>query len=796
MCDILPYEYQTEIERLRLVTGQLPAELLWPAAQAVFHRIVGKAMDAAADGFGREASAGNFQPATAQQALVCACVRIVVAEAEAEATADVAFIVTDEYDSHLYEADNDDPRLAWDTLAAGALDTLQSLWQHFYEQVVAPGMPVRIVLCQTVTPWLLAMFDVLALPKRYMHYYGPLADDPTHFHAAIAPAVAALHRQFWRRTGGAPLATAVLVHKTEAAERMSEIFLCDPLTVAVHLTDLERRGCVHWPMCMVQLHEVFSGFFPPVGNFVSEEQLRIRKLCRARAAVVRALGKPYPSMNARLDSAAIVQCMDTVAFALMLLVECLGHGCFPASNPYDMSFLRTAVSSLPTELFRYWKQCLPALLAGDVATYETAMDTKFTAKWSALIRASVRVEGTPARIHFSLRHFLAVTVRKRMPAGAASMKCTDLSWPTWSASTYRLVSNVFPEDASTCVSPCIPLLHLPPSVDKHLAFAPPSPRLLFSKVYAQEASVESKWVDAFAMVWRTAYTARRECEPLAELTCHPPIITRRGKRAKIVMEVVPCYACGTAHAPRRDACSQHPLCLQCYLTFKESRLMDMLRQGAAPAVGLTACAAPDCAHEHSMVELNALLSCEMRTVLHIVRHGRPVMACAYCGHEVASASAESVLRECGLCHMQTCTQCLGLAHPGLVCSIVYLREAGKTPATILSEAKMQSCPGCAVPSVKAEGCNHMTCVCGAHWCWLCGCAVDARDPAAHFTDVAGGDVAARCKMQQYSAASEVARMVAAITRRTDISEELKTHCIDAVTGKLRSGDMVQAAADI
>jgi len=794
MCDILPQEYQAEADRLRVVTRPLPADLAWPAAQAVFQAIVGKAMGAAADGFSREASAGNFQPTTAQHALVCACLRIVAANTGAPATEDaVALIVAEEYDGHLFQTDNDDPSLAWGTLAAAAVDTLQFLWQQFYDQVVAPGMIVASG--HALSSWLAAMFAALTLSKRYMHYYGPIAEDPAHFNASIAPAVAALHRQFWR-AGGAPPANAVLVHKTEAAERMSEVFLCDPHTVAAHLTELERRGCVHWPMCMVQLHAVFAGFSPPAAGFISNEQRRIRQLCRARAAVVRALGKPYPSMDARQDSAAIVQSIDTVVFALLLLVECLGHTCFPAANPYDMSFLRTAVGSLPAELFRYWKQCLPALLAGDTAAYEAAMDSKFTAKWSGLIRASVRVEGTPERLHFSLHHFLAATARKRLPSGVAAIKCTDSSWPSWSASTYRVVSNVFPEDASTCDSPCVPLLHLPPLADKHLAFAPPSPRLLFTKAYRQEASTESKWVDAFAMVWRTAYTARRECDALGALAWQAPIITRRGKRAKVVMEAVPCYACGTAHERWRDACLQHPLCLQCYLTFKESQLMDMLRQGGAPEGALTACAAPDCARQHSLLELHALLSCEMRTVLHIVRQPRPAFSCAYCGHGVASAEADAVLRQCGLCLMHTCTQCLGLAHPGQVCSMVFLREAGRTPATVLSEAKMQTCPGCAVPSVKAEGCNHMTCLCGAHWCWLCGCAVDAKDPAAHFADVAGGDAAARCQMRQYSAVSEVARMVAAITRRTDISEELKAHSIDALTGKQRTGDMAQAAADL
>jgi hypothetical protein len=30
------------------------------------------------------------------------------------------------------------------------------------------------------------------------------------------------------------------------------------------------------------------------------------------------------------------------------------------------------------------------------------------------------------------------------------------------------------------------------------------------------------------------------------------------------------------------------------------------------------------------------------------------------------------------------------------------------------------CPKCATPIEKDGGCNHITCICGSHWCWHCG----------------------------------------------------------------------------
>jgi len=29
------------------------------------------------------------------------------------------------------------------------------------------------------------------------------------------------------------------------------------------------------------------------------------------------------------------------------------------------------------------------------------------------------------------------------------------------------------------------------------------------------------------------------------------------------------------------------------------------------------------------------------------------------------------------------------------------------------------CPGCRISTVKIDGCNHMTCICGAEFCWGC-----------------------------------------------------------------------------
>jgi hypothetical protein len=43
------------------------------------------------------------------------------------------------------------------------------------------------------------------------------------------------------------------------------------------------------------------------------------------------------------------------------------------------------------------------------------------------------------------------------------------------------------------------------------------------------------------------------------------------------------------------------------------------------------------------------------------------------------------------------------------------------------DAEARTCPHCTAPTQKAGGCNHMTCVCGGHWCWECGEPADTSE---------------------------------------------------------------------
>jgi len=42
------------------------------------------------------------------------------------------------------------------------------------------------------------------------------------------------------------------------------------------------------------------------------------------------------------------------------------------------------------------------------------------------------------------------------------------------------------------------------------------------------------------------------------------------------------------------------------------------------------------------------------------------------------------------------------------------------PCTIVNIEKIKRCPKCLVPTSKSDGCNHISCPCGHHWCYKCG----------------------------------------------------------------------------
>ncbi|KAF9115477.1 hypothetical protein BGW39_003040 [Mortierella sp. 14UC] len=77
---------------------------------------------------------------------------------------------------------------------------------------------------------------------------------------------------------------------------------------------------------------------------------------------------------------------------------------------------------------------------------------------------------------------------------------------------------------------------------------------------------------------------------------------------------------------------------------------------------------------------------------------------------------EPVDNNCPYCAKPFCAMCLGKAHKGNNCE----QRQDKIFESLATERKWKSCPSCRLMIEKESGCNHMTCRCGCHFCYVCG----------------------------------------------------------------------------
>ena len=99
---------------------------------------------------------------------------------------------------------------------------------------------------------------------------------------------------------------------------------------------------------------------------------------------------------------------------------------------------------------------------------------------------------------------------------------------------------------------------------------------------------------------------------------------------------------------------------------------------------------------------------------------------------------------CNKCGAETCRLCQKdwADHIGLRCEEVETDDATTARRKVeeeMTNAMMRTCPGCGVPFAKIEGCNKMTCRCGAVTCYVCrqpivvtGKGKRTRNSYAHF----------------------------------------------------------------
>ena len=99
--------------------------------------------------------------------------------------------------------------------------------------------------------------------------------------------------------------------------------------------------------------------------------------------------------------------------------------------------------------------------------------------------------------------------------------------------------------------------------------------------------------------------------------------------------------------------------------------------------------------------------------------------------------------KCPSCFASVCSSCHEESHDGMTCAERKLHIDPAAQERLneawASENGAKKCPTCQVWIEKTEGCNHMTCVCGAHICWKCmGIFSKDTDVYDHLRTVHGG----------------------------------------------------------
>ncbi|KAF2009162.1 hypothetical protein BU24DRAFT_468155 [Aaosphaeria arxii CBS 175.79] len=88
---------------------------------------------------------------------------------------------------------------------------------------------------------------------------------------------------------------------------------------------------------------------------------------------------------------------------------------------------------------------------------------------------------------------------------------------------------------------------------------------------------------------------------------------------------------------------------------------------------------------------------------------------------------------CPKCSTSICTNCRQLEHLGLPCEDLPF-GVDKETAALLEGWGYKKCPKCAQGVRRMYGCNHMQCMCGAHWCWACQRSKEECDGECYESD--------------------------------------------------------------
>ncbi|KAK5639523.1 hypothetical protein RI129_012015 [Pyrocoelia pectoralis] len=198
------------------------------------------------------------------------------------------------------------------------------------------------------------------------------------------------------------------------------------------------------------------------------------------------------------------------------------------------------------------------------------------------------------------------------------------------------------------------------------------------------------------------------------------------EQAKVAGLLQTCACCTDDEVMIKDTCFCESGCIFC---------KDCVRKGAEVAFGdgkLNFPCLGNCTSHFSLQVLQAVLTPKMFSVIALKKQVEEVKAagiedleiCPFCDFATIPARDDKLFRCLNpQCMKESCRMCKEPSHVPLRCDEVEKDAAVKVRTYIenkMTEALLRTCYKCGMKFIKAEGCNRMTCSCGAIMCYVCG----------------------------------------------------------------------------
>ncbi|GAA5917606.1 hypothetical protein JCM6882_004873 [Rhodosporidiobolus microsporus] len=257
----------------------------------------------------------------------------------------------------------------------------------------------------------------------------------------------------------------------------------------------------------------------------------------------------------------------------------------------------------------------------------------------------------------------------------------------------------------------------------------------------EELQKEMDWVrNKILKERREARQAEREA---AAAKAEEERVERLNERARKKGSAVECQCCfdEVAAANTASCDAGHLFCKTCSAANANHRLGD--RHATLP------CMAPDCKAFFAPRSWRDFLPQKTIDGLEKIAQESEVgkafegvegfETCPFCPYACFIENPDERLFRCERadCRKVSCRKCRKEGHVPLTCEEAdsERRLPGvHAVAESMTAALIRNCPKCKVATAKIDGCNHMTCQCGAHWCYICRALIKGY---GHFNDRGG-----------------------------------------------------------